>query len=347
MASFSNALTDQGILVAQIGQSSFLVDPPREYTRESVIDDAFILQLQDNGFKKITDYEDSHGGFLGVWNLLVAFKGDLSSERWYADEASVNLEIRRRILPTVTGQSPLRFFDGATMKALSYPTRVHEELFCRKDSVPTFCDYGHGFDPARDNVPLSALEVKSDSGGTTHGLFTKQEISAGSYVALEERTNDILVPPQTRYLLNKLFAWSQKKFPTLSWPLLDSRATARSLSFRQDSSYSIDAGVPTSFVGHGCNGTANLGYNLSVSEMTADPLVIPFDVDSFGRLSAYSPFLDRNRHTLQSALEFTKVPIRAGSELLDNYLAYLQPQSWEHGILHIRSMCTSKPDLAN
>ena len=57
------------------------------------------------------------------------------------------------------GRSPLLFFDGPAMESHYFPSRASEEVFCRDAIDAAGCALGHGFDPDKISLPLSALEV--------------------------------------------------------------------------------------------------------------------------------------------------------------------------------------------
>lgn len=335
MAALSNSLTGDGILIAQVGQADFMNDPPKQFSRERVLDDAFIPQLRKHGFEKVKDYEDFHGGFMGVWGYMIAFKDITSSENWYMNEAGMALEIQDRIIPTVTGESPLRYFDGAAMQSLAYPSRATEEVFCRDGEQP-FCDRGgHGYDPDRNNAPISTFEVRSSGvSGAGRGIFFKEDVPKGSYVAVDEAIHSMLVYPGTRRLIKEIDSVNDR------WKILDSYLFGYGFAtdFFGEPSYLVDPGIMT-FINHGCNATNNINEVYSVTEMTANPNEPPPDLMASPLENyVYNPYIDRNYHHL-FYYAYVNQDVSAGSELLDNYLAYLHGENWEWGILNYRAMC--------
>ena len=123
-------MNEEGVFIAQTGVAAALDDPAAVNSREK---HSYIFQnrLREAGYETIKTYEDAHGGFLGVWGFFVAFASRTSKLRWYANEAEVNLAIKKRMRSTTKGQSPLVFFDGATMQSYQYPSRADEVVFCR------------------------------------------------------------------------------------------------------------------------------------------------------------------------------------------------------------------------
>jgi len=308
-AAISRALTDEGVFVAQVGQAEFLVDPAIEYTRESVLDDSFIPHLLRHGFMKIREYEDFHGGFMGIWNFMIAFKDTGSSENWYASQSQIDLEIRKRLIPTRSGESPLRYFDGATMKGLSHPSRSAEEVFCRKADSPPFCDMGHGYDPERHNIPSDALEVKAS------GVALKEAAPEGSYVAIDDAVRSMSVLPHTRRLTKIMGGISDKWKTFESYPFRQGYAT----DYFGYPAHGADS-VVTAFANSGCNGTDNIRS--------------PPQPRGASSLDGYANniYIDRNYHHLFSTRSVSK-DVSAGEELLDGDGTYYPSDDIHTGVV--------------
>jgi len=231
------------VLVAQVGEAGSIDDPPIEYTREGVLETAFIPQLKRHGFEKVKDYEDFHGGFMGVWNYLIAFKSADASQNWYLSPAATDLNIRKRIRPTVSGESSLYYFDGASLQSLAYPTRIVEEVDCRKVEAPKHCGSGHGDDPQRHNVPIEALEMRTqaDVAGAGRGLFYREDAPKDSYLAIDEGSNAFLVLPETVHLIKDM-AEVCPRWEMFGSYMFDYGYTTE---FFGDPAYLVDSGIMT------------------------------------------------------------------------------------------------------
>ena len=93
----------------------------------------------------------------------------------------------------------------------------------------------------------------------------------------------------------------------------------------------MDSGVMT-FVNHGCNKTYNIGEESFVDELTANVDVFPDDLsgNSHVRMSTYNPIVDRH---LQHEADQSIHDIKAGEEILDNYLAFIgAAEYWAGGV---------------
>lgn len=112
-------------------------------------------------------------------------------------------KIRERLIPTISGGSSLRYFDGAQMMSYVYPSKASESVFCRRGSTPIGCDEMHGFDPARENLSIDLLEVKTSSLGkhAGRGVFATVDIPQKSYVGLEDLVHNVHMSPSTFALI--------------------------------------------------------------------------------------------------------------------------------------------------
>lgn len=147
LKSIPKALNDDGIFIAQVGESSDGNDPPEQFT-----DDAnrfrLVSSLPKLGFTTVRSYTDSaQSGFSFPWQFVAAFKNPESKAEWFANPSLVNLKIRERAMVTVDGGSPFKFFDGATMQSFYYPAKFIETVWCRSSPDSEYCNEGHGFDP--------------------------------------------------------------------------------------------------------------------------------------------------------------------------------------------------------
>jgi hypothetical protein len=198
VTSLLHALAEDGILVAQVGEAPNIRSPSGDFSvdRNRL---GFIDALVTLGFQSIRDYEESHNGFTRPWEFIVAFKQRSSRAEWYANSALINTKMHQRGLRTTTGSSPFLYFDGSTMKSYTHPSKGSEVAFCRHLPNAKECVNGHGFDPYWQNVPLSALEVKSSDTGPT--VLVRQDIYQNSYIGLNKLVPAIYTSSKTTELI--------------------------------------------------------------------------------------------------------------------------------------------------
>jgi len=316
-----NALGSEGILVAQVGENEYLTDPMRSLLRRGQLQ-TFIANIEQAGFEGIKEYSEVHGGFLAVWKFLIAFKDGSCKSNWYANEAEIDLKVQHRSMPTALGDSPFRYFDGATMMVYQYPSRISEEVFCRSQPTPALCENGHGFDPERQNAPISALEVKPSSiPNAGRGVFFKQAFRKGTYIAIDEGVNDMMVLPFALEIIEAMLGTDMRH----RWKVFEYYIYGYGFynDFYGLTSSSVDPGILT-FINHGCNGSNTMGAT-SVTEMTADPNEMADEFMNDPVESAvYDPFVDRNHWIYLNAHDSRTRDVVAGDELTDNYLSYIR-----------------------
>jgi hypothetical protein len=337
----SAALGEDGVFVSQFGEASKLCNPGANFSSTKFALN-FIQHLVNHGFVAVKEFMEAHGGFLGNWGFLISFKAEETKANWYANQAEVELKLKERAVRTLDGSdSPFRYFDGATMMGYQYSSRVEQEVFCRTTPAPDLCDQGHGLDPAVKNVPASSLEVRQSTipnGG--RGVFFKESVSKGTYIASEQMVHAILFLPMTTWWIKHLLRHTENAF----FKVLDVYMFGYGYAhdFFGMTGYSVEPSV-LQFVNHGCDGSYNTGIKLSVTEKTADPKQMPDDLyDSVSENSQYSPIADRNSLLHMHAFETALRDIDAGEEFLDNYLGYLTVDNWEAALADYRAQCTNQ-----
>lgn len=101
----------------------------------------------------------------------------------------------------------------------------------------------------------------------------------------------------------------------------------------------VDSGIMT-FVNHGCNKTYNSGVESFIDELTADVNILPDSLNGrrHTQTSTFNPVLDRHLgHTAEQSLR----DIKAGEEILDNYLAFVGDKKyWASFVQHLRDLCS-------
>jgi hypothetical protein len=97
----------------------------------------------------------------------------------------------------------------------------------------------------------------------------------------------------------------------------------------------VDSSALT-FANHGCNRTYNIGQETDFEEATVSLDVLPGDVTGKAG-SKFSPMIDR--HLLHSSVKALR-DIKAGDEILDNYLAFTsEEESWAQDVTDLRKLC--------
>ena len=141
--SIYNALTDDGILVAQLGMSPELSngsDQDNKNARRA----KNMQVLEKVGFVTTHSYEEGHCKFEYPWTFLIVCKSQKCNENWYKSSAQVEIDIHERILPSKSGAPLLKYFDGATMAQYRFPHKGTSTVYCRRYPTPVECQLVDG-----------------------------------------------------------------------------------------------------------------------------------------------------------------------------------------------------------
>ena len=269
----------------------------------------------------------------------MAFRDYDSRVEWFANGAWLDLKIASKTFPTIDGNTELLHFDGAVMQSYSHPSRASEVVYCRANPESIYCKNGHGFDPERPNIPASDLEVKESSAGENvgRGLFTKVKIPKDSYVALDQVVHPVHIEPDTTTIA---LAMRDKLEHGEDYPgqivMTYGANYGHALSHHGAEEYFVDSNVMC-FLNHGCDGTHNLAYDISVTELTADRSV-PEDIALHQRRygNEYNPAAERHPESMIRATPLRD--IKAKEELFINYLA-VAGVMWYPFVQQMKSEC--------
>lgn len=336
-----DAMTDNGVIVMQLGESPGFSDPADSIGMDEKRA-AITRLLEEVGFESMHVYEESHSAFMYPWSYLVAFKAYETRVNWYLTEAEIEINIHERTLPTKDGKSPLKYFDGATMSSYQVPHKAFETVFCRESPMPEECEYYKGYDPEDKHAPASSFEVKP-SGDKGFGLYAKVDIPKDYMLAPEETWKGVEFPPTTFEMMESIIS----KYPAAE-DLEDVSHYMHFYGFQSQvhgaPEYRVDSGIMT-FVNHGCDGSANMGVEGEddlVSEKTADASVMP---NAHGRFSdsdgIHHIAVDRHLDQVMGSGDYSMRDIKAGEEITNNYLAFTgDAEDWHKDVMELRKWCS-------
>jgi hypothetical protein len=283
--------------------------------------------------------------------IAVALKEETAMAQWRLNEAHYARLLRERLLH----MDSLQWFDSATMLSLKYPSKHSAIHYCHygnhgdNDEKDHYCGNGksaggHGYDPYVSNVPIDQMYVDKSRVGdhAGRGVFAKVDIPTGTYVGLETTVHSILYDWTTTDLHNDMVDFVPE------YAKGDGRIIfvfAEAYGYSQDPWNQPQDAVMShilTFLNHGCNGTANIGDNefTEVTEFTVDlesgviPDFLKTKVDT-----PYLPHFDRDEVKQQTMCQTSRL-IRAGEELLDNYLSFGGDVFFREMVETLRNECS-------
>ncbi|KAL3804429.1 hypothetical protein HJC23_011357 [Cyclotella cryptica] len=343
--SLYNALSPDGVFVVQLGASPDIVDPSDENgpfkNRANMIS-----KLEYLGFQSIHVYEEGHCHFYHPWSILVAFKTYATRGNWYRNAAELQIQIHRRVWGTKSGRPALSHVDAATMYSYQIPPKSFESVYCRQENEPEECEEYNGFWPDVVDVPITEVRVQksgvSESAG--RGVFAVKDIPRDATIALEEGTRAFHVAPSTWKVLDAVYEWSDENdFGGIEDKLSAMKYFIEGYGYAcqlmGETHHTIDSGLMT-FSNHGCNGSYNYGdefHELTEGTMDLSLEEIPEDHDCTAK--PYSPIQERHLRQILSAGDVALREIKAGEEILVNYVMFANPDEWADEVRRLRDQC--------
>ncbi|KAL3922834.1 MAG: hypothetical protein SGILL_001989 [Bacillariaceae sp.] len=204
LESILKSLTDDGIMVIQIGRAPTILDPRPDIgfnaPREALFKNLEALEDVEAMFV----YEDPHCGFSEPRAFMVVCKSSACRRLFYATSDEIDYEIYARIVRTKSKARALAYFDGITHLGYQVAPKAWETLYCRREPTPFECAYRHLdfkkpiFEYNFDNEDENPFKVSADWDGegddkkiTQTHVFAKVDIPKGSYIMPEHLASSL------------------------------------------------------------------------------------------------------------------------------------------------------------
>jgi len=195
LAALYSSLSDEGIIIIQIGTAPSIHDPRPDLGVYSRREQMFRLLEAHPETAHMFVYEEAHCGFLEPHSFLVVCRSDSCHKRWYAGADEIDYAIYDRIRETKSGEPALVHFDGSTQRSYQVPPRAWETVYCRRDPEPFECAY-RGLDMTKeihdlaweeeDDEEDSSFEVRTvtneETGKEETRVYATDDIRKGDYI---------------------------------------------------------------------------------------------------------------------------------------------------------------------
>ena len=187
------AISDDGILVMQLGMSPALDDPGEQFQLNNNRATLF-NSIEAVGFKRMFLFEEGHSNFLFPWSYLIACKSEKCAKEWYLNEAELNLRILERILPTKSGTPALKYVDGSTLRRYRRPPSAWQAVYCRKLPRPDECDTFADV----TNILLQRDAFQSVFNNGTKAIIAKVNMNKGTVISSTDTLIKMSSPASTK-----------------------------------------------------------------------------------------------------------------------------------------------------
>jgi len=364
--SLYNSLTDNGILLTQVGEAVYVGDIAETYPGNiNYQRHMYEKGLKNQGFGAVMNYEEPRAGFDGIWSFYAAFKDDSLRSRWHMNEAQFDIEIQKRSIRMIDNgnvkdgemNNPFEVFDGPTMKTYRYPSKAAQVIYCMRDPQPEGCvtninDHTEtrlhyepsGFDPVIPNFSAENFDI---GGRKNNSLIPRVTVPTNSYLMLEQSIHSVEISPSTVSTLesdNEIFTETirpVKKF-------VSGDNAELTIPRRNDihSSYRVDSGL-LSFVKHGCHGSFNAQtqQSSSLTEITADLETVPVEgllgrtySDTVVEELIFNPSHSRNLPRPEFLMS-SRI-ITQGEEISSNFVPWYNRAGWKDHISSLQARCS-------
>ena len=216
--SIVDSLSDEGVMVIQIGYAPTITDPRPDLGYNAPREILFQMLEGIPEVSAMFVYEDSHVGFLVPKSFLIVCKSPNCRSRFYSSPDEMNNEIQSRIVndssitttTTTSKKKPLQYFDGATHLYYQVAPKAWETIYCRREPMPFECNYVHLdfskpiFEFSMDETFHVAVEKKNkndkegnddgdndDTDITTTRVYAKVDIPKGSYIMADHSASSL------------------------------------------------------------------------------------------------------------------------------------------------------------
>mmetsp|Transcript_4158 Transcript_4158/g.4710 ORF Transcript_4158/g.4710 Transcript_4158/m.4710 type:complete len:761 (-) Transcript_4158:238-2520(-) len=199
-----NTLTDEGIMIIQIGRAPTILDPRPDIgfnaPREKLFKNLEALDAVEAMFV----YEDPHCGFSEPRAFMIVCKSETCRRLFYATSDEIDYEIYSRIVLTHSKVRALNYFDGITHLGYQVAPKAWETTYCRREPTPFECSYRHLdfnkpiFEFDFDSEEENPFKVTADWEGEgdnkaisqTH-VFADVDIPKGAYIMPEHLASSL------------------------------------------------------------------------------------------------------------------------------------------------------------
>lgn len=210
LQSLMNSLSDDGVIVIQVGTAPNILDPKPDIGVYSSREYLF------NTFESLPDvasmfvYEEAHCGFMEPHSFLIVCKNVNCRKNWYKQSDAIDYEIYERIVHTNSKKRPLIHYDGTTQVSFQIPPKAWETVYCRREPMPFECQY-RGLDLSKDiyefdlkNKSNNAFRIETNDNNYNPNstnydeqqwtyVYATKDIPAGSYIMPSHLASSLLI----------------------------------------------------------------------------------------------------------------------------------------------------------
>lgn len=303
ISSLLSSLTDDGILIVQVGTAPTIYDPRADLGVYKEREELFNIFEANDQVEAMLVYEEDQCGFLEPHSFLVVCKSAKCRGEWMRESDIIEYAIFTRTVETEDGERAMMHFDGSTMRNYHAPPKAWETVYCRREPQPFECAY-RALDPDRE---FHDYVFDAEDKGTTEeegsfaviydeetdeiplGVKALTDIPKGSYILPHQMASSFIIEEDT---LNNL--------RRLSEDIADTKVIQDLIKFIDTNGHgSVSDGLEKKYV--------ELGISFLIEHIDdADKVNVGRWFPGFGKRPKYSPVYDRQFLSLDLFLVATR-----------------------------------------
>jgi len=201
------SLSDDGVISIKVGTAPNIHDPRADKGVHHIREKIFQLMENHKDVNSMFVYEESHCGFNEPRAFLTICKNYNCRRNWYASNDVIDYQIYERIVDTVSGESALIHFDGATQHSYQIPPKAWETVYCRREPTPFECAYIH-LDPEMkifelhpdndDASDFDIVEETNENGEKTTKIIAEVDMPKGSYIMPDDLAASFIISDESK-----------------------------------------------------------------------------------------------------------------------------------------------------
>ena len=209
VASLLTSLSDDGIIVMQVGTAPNIHDPRADLGVYELRERMFNTLESQDAVKAMFVYEEAHCGFLEPWAFLVICKSVDCRSRWFYETDVIDYEIYDRIVETKSDDRALVHFDGATQYSYRFPPKAWETVYCRREPMPFECSYialavnAELHEYVIDNEEAGSFKIEYAETTEEPFITAIRDIPKGSYIMPSHLASSLFLEEETMVNLRK------------------------------------------------------------------------------------------------------------------------------------------------
>lgn len=302
ISSLMSSLTDDGVIIIQVGTAPTIYDPRADMGVYSSREKMFNFFEEHEQVEAMLVYEEDACGFLEPHSFMVVCKSAKCRGEWLRESDLIEYSIFNRTVETVDEKRSMIHFDGSTMHTYQAPPKAWETVYCRREPQPIECAY-RALDPEsefHDYVFEDEEKGTKEEDGSFEILYDEDDKTAIGVEALKNIPKGSYILPHQLASSFIIEEGSLGGLRDLAQDIPDVKVIKDLLSYIDTNGHgSVSDGIAKTYV--------ELGVSMLIEKSDdEDKINVGRWFPGFGKRPVYSPVYDRQFLSLDLFLVATR-----------------------------------------